>query len=138
MAQGDQHGLLLVLIEGAVEVLKDDVRVARSREPGSLFGELSLLLDVPHTATVRTTEPSTFYVLPDPKAHLRENPDAALQLCKVLARRIDALNRYLVDIKHQFQDQDGHLGMIGDVLDALMHHQPKAWPKDGTTPQPRS
>jgi CRP-like cAMP-binding protein len=132
MTQGEDHHRLLVLIEGGVEVLKDGVRVARCREPGAVFGELSILLDVPHTATVRTTEPSSFFVMDDPKEFLRDNPGAALQLCRMLARRIDSLNGYLVDIKQQFQEQEGHMSMIGDVLDTLMHHQPRAWPKDAS------
>lgn len=126
MTQGEPHCRLLVLIEGAVEVIKDNVRVARSREPGAVFGELSLLLGGAHTATVRTTQPSSFYVLDDPTEFLHAHPEAALELCRLLARRIDALNRYLVDVKHQFEGQEGHMGMIGDVLDTLMHHQPKA------------
>lgn len=131
MIQGEPHHTLLVLKEGAVEIIKDDVRVARCREPGSVFGELSLLLGSPHTATVRTTQPSEFYVVEDPASFLQSHPDASLELCRLLARRIDSLNRYLVDIKHQFQEQEGHMSMIGDVLDTLMHHQPKAW-----TPSP--
>lgn len=134
MTQGEPHCRLLVLKEGAVEVLKDDVRVARSREPGAVFGELSLLLDSSHTATVRTTKPSSFYVVDNPKEFLREHPEATLELCRLLARRIDALNRYLVDVKHQFEGQEGHIGLIGDVLDTLMHHQPKTPPLGGPAP----
>ena len=31
-------------------------------EPGAVFGELSVLLDKPHTAEVRALEPSQFHV----------------------------------------------------------------------------
>ena len=43
---------------------------------------------------------------------------------RLLARRLDSLNKYLVDVRHQFAG-DGHLGMVDDVLDTLMHRQPR-------------
>ena len=39
------------------------------------------------------------------------------------ATRLDNLTRYLVDVKQQFADQAGHLGLVGDILDTLVHHQ---------------
>ena len=39
--QGGKTGLLFFLVEGAVEVLKDGVTVAKSSQPGAVFGELS-------------------------------------------------------------------------------------------------
>src|SRR6478672_4637961 len=46
-------GRLLILKEGAVAVVKEGVEIARVTEPGAVFGELSVLLDQPHTADVR-------------------------------------------------------------------------------------
>jgi CRP-like cAMP-binding protein len=62
LARGTTTGKLLVLIEGAVEVVRDGGRIAEIDEPGAVFGEVALLLDQPHTADVRTLVPSTFYV----------------------------------------------------------------------------
>ena len=53
-------GRLLILKEGAVEVVKEGVEIARVTEPGAVFGELSVLLDQPHTADVRALEASQF------------------------------------------------------------------------------
>ena len=53
IAGGTTSGRLLVLKKGAVEVLKDGVRLAEVSEPGVIFGELSMLLERPHTADVR-------------------------------------------------------------------------------------
>src|SRR5256886_9338498 len=47
-------GRLLILKEGAVAVVKEGVEIARVAEPGAVFGELSVLLDQPHTADVRS------------------------------------------------------------------------------------
>src|SRR5215469_7814279 len=55
-------GRLLILKEGAVAVVKEGVEIARVTEPGAVFGELSVLLDQPHTADVRALEASQFHV----------------------------------------------------------------------------
>ena len=67
-------GRLLILKEGAVAVVKEGVEIARITEPGAVFGELSVLLDQPHTA--------------DPT---------------VLAQRLDSANRGLLELKRQVQ-----------------------------------
>ena len=122
--QGDQTGLLYVLAEGAVEVTKDDVSVATSSEAGAIFGDLSALLGVPHTAMVRATKPSRFHVVTNARAFLKQHPELCVHLCELLARRLDAVNKYLVDVKQQFAGHD-HLGMVDQVLDTLMHRQPR-------------
>jgi len=124
LEQGERTGLLYVLVSGAVAVLKDDVEVARVSDPGAIFGDLSALLDGPHTATVRALRESAFHLVVEPRTFLLQHPAVALQLCELLARRLDSLNKYLVDVRHQFAG-DGHLGMVDDVLDTLMHRQPR-------------
>lgn len=124
LEQGARTGLLYVLIEGAVEVTKDDVSVATASEPGVIFGDLAALLGVPHTAAVRATRASSFHVVTDPRAFLHESPPVCLHLCELLARRLDAVNKYLVDVKQQFAGHD-HLAMVDGVLDTLMHRQPR-------------
>ena len=115
---------LYVLLEGEVEVLRDDVRVAKTAEVGAVFGEMSLLLGGPCTASVRALGPSRFASISDPRAFLAACPDASLHIAELLAHRIDALNRYLVDVKHQYEGHD-HIGMVDDVLSTLMHRQRK-------------
>jgi CRP-like cAMP-binding protein len=124
LIQGESTGLLYVLVSGAVEVIKDDVAVATATEAGAMFGDLSALLSVPHTASVRALRESTFHVVSNPREFLDRNPAACLHLCELLARRLDAVNKYLVDVKRQFAGDD-HLGMVDDVLDTLMHRQPR-------------
>jgi CRP/FNR family cyclic AMP-dependent transcriptional regulator len=124
LKQDEPCDALHVLLEGEVEVLRDDVRVAKISESGSVFGEMSLLLGGPCTASVRTLVPSRLTTVDDPRAFLAGSPDACLHIAELLAHRIDALNRYLVDVKHQYEGHD-HLGMVDDVLSTLMHRQPK-------------
>ncbi len=125
LEQGAPASVLLVLVEGEVEVLRDETRVARSSDRGAIFGEMSVLLGAPCTATVRAVKPSVFAVVNEPDRFLRESPGAARQVAVLLARRLDALNRYLIDVKRQYEGHD-HLNMVDDVLDTLMHRQPKS------------
>jgi CRP-like cAMP-binding protein len=124
-AEGESTGCLFVLIEGSVEVCKDGVSVTKVGEAGAVFGELSALLGIPHTAAVRTLTPSRFHVVSDARDFLERHPTINIHLCRLLARRLDSVNKYLVDLKQQFAGHD-HLGMVDGMLDLLMHRQPRA------------
>ena len=133
ITQGETTDRLYVLIEGQVEVIKDGVTVALASQPGVVFGEMSVLLGSPHTAAVRAVTPCSFHIIEDPRAFLHASPDMCLHLCGLLARRLDSLNRYLVDVKQQFEGHD-HIGMVDEVLEALLHRQPRerVRPSDST------
>lgn len=123
IAEGGTSGEMLVLAAGAVEVLKGDVQVAFVEEPGAFFGEMAVLLDRPHSATVKALEPSRFHVVTEPQRFLAEHPDVALGLARLLARRLHSMTTYLADIRRQFADQAGNLGIIDAVLETLAHDQ---------------
>ena len=55
--EGKQSRTLCVLVDGEVEILKGDFQVNTVSEPGAVFGEMSLLLNSPHMATVRARTP---------------------------------------------------------------------------------
>lgn len=124
LVEGQRAGILLILAEGGVEVMKGDLQINTFSDPGAVFGEISVLLDTPHTATVRTTMPSRFYVVANPLLFLGSEPDVALGVARLLAKRLHAMTTYLVDLKHQFEDHANHLGMVDEVLEALSHAQP--------------
>jgi len=102
LTAGSKTGRLLFLRSGAVEVIKDGVQIANVSAPGSVFGEQAVLLDQPHTADVRTLEQSEFYVA-DAPAILAGDPSVALYVAAILARRLDAANRSLIEVKRQLQ-----------------------------------
>ncbi len=92
-------------------------------EPGALFGEISVLLGVPHIATVRALRDSRLHVADDPVGFLRSHPDIAFEVARLLSRRLQMVTGYLVDLKHQFADKDDHFAMVDEVLESLVHHQ---------------
>ena len=102
LSDGSQTGKLLFLRSGAVEIVKDGLQVAKVSAPCSVFGEQASLLDQPHTADVITLEESEFYVA-DASAILAGDPTVALYVAAILARRLDAGNRSLIELKRQIQ-----------------------------------
>jgi CRP-like cAMP-binding protein len=123
LSEGETSGRLYVLADGSVEVLRGETQVAVIGEPGSVFGEMSVLLNRPHTATVRATSPVGAFVFDDAESFLKSNPEIAFLLGKLLAERLNAATTYLVDLKRQFEGHGNHLGMVGDVLESLIHQQ---------------
>ncbi len=122
--QDTRTGRLFVLIEGKVEVVKNGEVVAWLSEPGDIIGDISALLDLPHTTTVRAVRESRFYVFDQPREFLEQNPAMSVHLCELLARRLVSVTAYLAEIKHQFAGHD-HIGMIDEVIDKLMHRMPR-------------
>lgn len=123
LAEGGRDRILFILIEGEVEVLKGNFQINTVSEPGALFGEISVLLDLPHMATVKALTPSRAYVVERADEFLQSHTDIAYHLARLLAQRLHGITTYLVDLKNQFEDQKDHFGMVDEVLEALVHQQ---------------
>jgi CRP/FNR family transcriptional regulator, cyclic AMP receptor protein len=102
LVAGVTSGRLLVLRSGAVEVVKDETRLAEVSEPGAVFGELSLFLDRPHTADVRAVASTVLHVA-DAARLLADDPATLIYVTVLLARRLDATNQALIEVRHQLQ-----------------------------------
>ena len=61
LAAGSRTGRLLFLKDGAVAVVQQGIQIAKEAEPGTMFGDISALLDWPHTADVVALETSRFH-----------------------------------------------------------------------------
>jgi CRP/FNR family cyclic AMP-dependent transcriptional regulator len=121
LREGQRSGVLYVLEEGEVEISKGEYQVAVISQPGTVLGDISVLLDIPHTATVKTTVPCRFYVIDAPLDFLRTHPEAALDIAQLLAERLHAMTTYLVDLKKQFESSEDHFGMVDEVLETLSY-----------------
>lgn len=133
--EGMAHGVLLVLVEGRVEVTRQGAFIALIDEPGAIFGEMSALLGGPATATVRTAADCRFHRSDDPQRFLVEQPGVALAVATTLARRLDTMTGYLADLRSQYADRADQLGMVDTVLESLAHHQ-RAAPDPGSDREP--
>ena len=121
---GSRSEQLLFLKKGTVAVVKDGIEIIRVTESGAVFGELSILLNQPHTADVRAVEPSQFYVAN--ADILAREPTILFYVASILGRRLNATNRVFVELKTQLKSgQRGGLvektmekmeGLLGGVL----------------------
>jgi CRP/FNR family cyclic AMP-dependent transcriptional regulator len=121
LAAGSRTGRLLILKEGMVEVVKQGVQIAMVREPGAVFGELSVLLGQPHTADVRALEASRFHIA-DAATLLRIDPIGLLYVATVLAQRLDSANQTLLELKRQIQagEPRGVIDKTADKMEILL------------------
>jgi CRP-like cAMP-binding protein len=83
-----------------------------------------VLLDKPHTATVRAAQDSTIYEIDDAASFLRNQPAVALLIARMLAQRLNVANTYLADLKQQYAGHGNHLAMVGDLLQSMINLSP--------------
>lgn len=102
LAEGSRTDRLLILRRGNVAIVKEGIEVARVSEPGAVFGEISALLDCPHTADVRALTSCEFHVV-DPAA--LQDPAALFYVATILARRVDGANQALAELLSQIHDK---------------------------------
>jgi CRP/FNR family transcriptional regulator, cyclic AMP receptor protein len=118
LAGGSATGRLLIMTEGAVEVVRNGVRIAAIAEPGAVFGDLAALLDQPHSADVRTLEPSTFRVA-DARTILRVDPTVTLYVATVLAQRLNTVDDLLVEASKRLAQSDQPHRILRETLDNI-------------------
>jgi CRP/FNR family cyclic AMP-dependent transcriptional regulator len=128
LAEGKKSGLLYVLVEGQLEILKRDFQINIVSDPGAIFGEISVLLDIPHMATVRAITPCRAHVIDDGQAFLRSQNELALDLSKLLAHRLVGITSYLAEIKSEYEEQKDHLEMVNLIVETLAHEQRRRLP----------
>jgi CRP/FNR family transcriptional regulator, cyclic AMP receptor protein len=120
LAAGSTTGWLLILREGAVAVVKEGVDIATVTEPGATFGEVSALLDQPHTADVRALKVSQFHVA-DAASQFMQDPIVLLYVAAVLARRLDGTNHALIELKRVHAGEPRNvIGKTVEKVEALL------------------
>ncbi len=123
LTEGAASSQMYVLASGRLDVVRAGQLVATIAEPGSALGEISVLLDQSPSATVIAREDSTVYVIDDPIAFLSSDPEALFEVARTLAGRLARLSGYLVDVKQQYGDAGGHLGLLDEVISELSFGQ---------------
>src|SRR4051812_33657938 len=120
ITDGEPVAALYVLLEGALRIEKGGTPIAVVTESGACVGEMSLLLGVPATADVVATEPCVVAVIDDAARMLEGEAGLPVALARLLATRLHVMTGYLADIRNQYADHEGGLGMVDVVLDSLM------------------
>lgn len=96
--EGEPGETMYLIVSGEVSVLKEreeGQRIELDRiGAGDYFGEMALFEDEVRSATIRTEKPARLLVLHKQEFReiVREYPEIALQICRVLGRRIRRLH----------------------------------------------
>jgi len=87
--QGDAPSALYMILDGELATVIDD-EDRRLLSKGSFFGEVSILLEEPATASIVTRTPVTCLVVPklEVPAFLVSHPQVTYQILKAEARRL--------------------------------------------------
>jgi len=84
---------MYILIHGKIKVTKNNKVIANLTEMGSTIGELSLLLDLPYTATCRSIGETKVIAINLNEEFFETNPNFLLYIAKNLATKLIAANR---------------------------------------------
>ena len=117
LAAGSTTGQLFILRQGVVEVVRNGLQIATVSEPGAIFGELSIILDKPHTADVRALERSEFHIA-NASSLLTKNVAALVYVSAMLARRLDTANEVIIEARRE-AESGKRPGVITKTLDKL-------------------
>jgi len=88
--QGERGERMFYILSGSVRI-SGEGGLIRTMGPGEYFGEMSMLLSAPRTATVTATEPATRLVGLSKKNFeliLQDNPQIVLSILKEMTRRL--------------------------------------------------
>ena len=120
-----KDGRIWVLKSGVVEVTKRGTQINRLSSPGSLFGEIGVILDQASGASVTALESTDVYRIDDGEAFLRENSEVLQLVARLLALRLRNLTNELVEIREQVEarEEGGDFrGQFDNVLQRLVDH----------------
>ena len=117
LTDGSTTGRLFFLKNGAVAIIKDGLEIGTVSEPGAVFGELSVLLNSPHTADVVAVKASQFHVA-DGASEFMRDPATLLYVARLLALRLDRANKAIVRVKHLVRAGEPS-AVIGTAVDQI-------------------
>jgi len=104
--QGGRSGSLFVLKSGELEVTRDGKFVSSVNRGGAIFGEMSVLLEQPHSATVRAVTEVEVYIIADALKVLESHPAWTLQIARLLAQRVNSTTALLMESQREASEQD--------------------------------
>lgn len=119
ITQGEAGTDLFVLEVGQLAVERDGVKIATIDQHDSLIGEMGLLLQRPHSATVRAETNSKVRVVADAMKVLQRHPDITLRLAMLLSQRLDETSGLVSELSRQVSGSSER-SLIGRILSGLV------------------
>jgi CRP/FNR family cyclic AMP-dependent transcriptional regulator len=99
-------------------VVRDGVNIASIAQPGTLVGEMSVLLGIRNSATVRAERETKVRVIRDANKLLESEPGLALRVAALVAGRLDATSALLVELAKQNKGKSEQ-GLLSRILSTL-------------------
>jgi len=90
-------GTVYVLIKGEVKVTLQDKEVATISSKGQIFGEIASIRSCNYGATVTALSDCEFFVIPNIITYLKQNPEDAISMMKILCERIANMNEAFIE-----------------------------------------
>ena len=112
---------MYVLVSGELRVHIDGLQVDTITRTGTVVGEMAALLGGAPRATVTTVGPCVLRRTEDPRGLMEREPGVGLAVAERVAYRLDLITAYLADLRTQYADRADHLGVVVNVLQALMN-----------------
>jgi CRP-like cAMP-binding protein len=119
---GEARGEMFVLMNGHLKVSRDGVEIARLIEPGTLVGEMSVLLGTDHTADVSAITEVEVRHIEDGWRWLESSPIVALHIATMACQRLDATSRMLVELRKEGREGSFLERLFGAVTGASTSH----------------
>jgi len=104
--EGDDSRDLYIVVEGNAAILKGSKIIAEISGKGSVFGEMSFLLKVNRTATIRAVTHLKLIKIPEGEIpdFLKEFPEVVWEFARYLAQRLHETSQIVYGLK-EFSDQ---------------------------------
>ncbi|MGH7884484.1 MAG: cyclic nucleotide-binding domain-containing protein [Thermodesulfobacteriota bacterium] len=116
LKEGERLGILYILKHGSIEIQKNGLQITTVSKPGAIFGEMSVLLDIPHTATVKTAAESKLYTIENANEFLKTHKEITYHLATMLAERLQIATNYLIDLKKQLEHNVDSVDVVFENL----------------------
>jgi CRP-like cAMP-binding protein len=117
--EGDRGGTLYILESGRLVVERDGVQIATIKDPGAMIGEMSVLLQIPNSATVKAEKDATVRVVADALAYLERTPLVALRVATLVCNRLNETSKLLVEMRREHKGKPAEQGLLSRLVSAL-------------------
>ena len=119
LKEDEKDGEILILKSGTLEIQKSGTVVTTVANPGSIVGEIAVLLDRGHSATTIAPSDCELYVMEAAKAELAAHPELYREVARVLANRLMRVSDAIVELRNRVEVEkefsDFELSMFWDL-----------------------
>ncbi len=132
LEEGRPGTTVYILKDGSVSVTSAGSEICKINTPGTIFGEISALLNVEYTAAVTAEVETTFYVIDDLIALFKSNPDVCPDVARILALRVLNMNLLFAEIQHEIVglQENSETKQASSKLNTLIQRMDEFWGRD--------